>query len=70
MSETRINRETYERMIEKSINWLRESTKPRLERDFIINVLHDSINMYYGKPEKKDTTINKANLQKLSWKAD
>lgn len=54
MSETRMNRKEYERLIEKDIKWLRENTKPRLERDHIINVLRDSINMYYGKPEKKD----------------
>ena len=63
MSETRMNRKEYERLIEEDIKWLRENTKPRLERDHIINVLRDSINMYYGKPEKKDVEINKANLK-------
>lgn len=48
MSETRMNRKEYERLIEKDIKWLRENTKPRLERDHIINVLQASINLYYG----------------------
>ena len=67
MSETRMNRKGYERLIEEDIKWLHENTNSRLERDHIINVLRDSINMYYGKPKKNDTEINKANLQKLSW---
>jgi len=47
MSETRMNRKEYERLIEEDIKWLRENTKPQLERDHIIEVLKDSINQYY-----------------------
>ena len=53
MSVIRMNRKAYERLIEEDIKWLCENTKPRLECDHIINVLRDSINMYYGKPEKR-----------------
>lgn len=48
MSETRMSRKEYERLIEEDIKWLRKNTKPRLERDHIINVLQASINLYYG----------------------
>ena len=48
MSETRMNRKEYERLIEEDIKWLRATTKQQLEQDHIINVLQSSINLYYG----------------------
>ena len=48
MSETRMNRKEYERLIEEDIKWLHANTKPGLERDHIIIVLRDSIKLYYG----------------------
>lgn len=70
MSEIQLNKESYRKLINQDIDWLKQNTQSCLERDHIIDVLKKSVNMYYGEPEKKDTTINKANLRKLSWKAD
>lgn len=60
----RINRESYERLIQEDIAWL--NTMPRtLERDHIIDVLEDSTNRIYGlkveaKVDKQETVEFKA----------
>lgn len=52
----RINRESYERLIQEDIAWL--NTMPHtLERDHIIDVLEDSTNRIYGL--KVDTKVDK-----------
>lgn len=48
MSEIHLTRESYEKLIDQDIEWLTNNTAPSLERDHIIDILKDSVNLYYG----------------------
>lgn len=48
MSEVHLTRKAYTKLIDEDIEWLEQNTPPCLERDHIIFVLKESINMYCG----------------------
>lgn len=48
MSEIHLARKLYEELINQDIEWLVKNTDQSLERDHIISVLKDSVNIYYG----------------------
>jgi hypothetical protein len=48
MSEVHLTREAYEELINQDIEWLIKNTDQSLERDHIISVLKDSVDIYYG----------------------
>lgn len=48
MSEIHLTREAYEELINQDIEWLVKNTDQSLERDHIIEVLKDSVDIYYG----------------------
>lgn len=48
MSEIHLARKLYEELINQDIEWLVKNTDQSLERDHIIGILKDSVNIYYG----------------------
>ena len=48
MSEIHLARESYEELINRDIEWLVKNTDQSLERDHIICILKDSVDIYYG----------------------
>ena len=48
MSEIHLARESYEELINRDIEWLVKNTDQSLERDHIIGILKDSVDIYYG----------------------
>ena len=48
MSEIHLTRKSYEELINQDIEWLVKNTEQSLERDHIISVLKDSVDIYYG----------------------
>ncbi len=48
MSEIHLARKLYEELINQDIEWLVKNTDQSLERDHIIEVLKDSVDIYYG----------------------
>lgn len=59
MSEVHLTRESYTKLIYQDIDWLIQNTRSGIERAHIIQVLKDSINLYYGDP--KETPSEEAN---------
>lgn len=47
MSEGRINKKSYEELINQDVEWLMKNTNHSLEREHIIDILKDSIYYYY-----------------------
>lgn len=52
MSRVQLTRKSYTELIHQDIDWLIQNTRSGIERAHIIQVLKDSINLYYGDPEK------------------
>jgi hypothetical protein len=43
----KVNKPTYEQLIQEDINWLTKNTEDTLERRHIIAIVKDSVNSYY-----------------------
>jgi hypothetical protein len=52
MSEVHLTRKSYTKLIYQDIDWLIQNTRSGIERAHIIQVLKDSINLYYGDPKE------------------
>jgi hypothetical protein len=53
MMGTRVNKKTYEKMVEEDIEWLMKNTEPSLERYHILGILKASTEFYYGKQAER-----------------
>lgn len=61
MSEVNVNRETYLKLIQEDIAVI-ESLPKTLERDHVIEVLKESVDLKYPKRPKSDEKITAVNL--------
>lgn len=46
----KINKSSYQKLIDQNIDWLKTNTTDTLERQHIILILEQSVNMYYPPP--------------------
>lgn len=70
----KINQKSYQKMIEEDVQWLLDRTEDDLERRHIIDLLYDSIRVYYSDPqltiESQDKHISVLKYERRSFARD